>query len=262
MVKIAYIVPTTSKGFTGKYLNETLFLKITIPSFLQTYDKEHQYKFFIGIDKHDPLYDTTTAKDYISNKLKTNNIEIEFILYENIKKGHLTRMWNILFKHAYDQNFEYFFQGGDDLEFITKGWVNDFIDVLKKNNDIGLTGADNCIMRNKNYDTSLLTQTFVSRRHMELFGHYFPDEIINWFCDDWLTATYKIINKYFMLPHHKCINRGGKERYDIIPNINYLSIVKKDVEKISYKYNFDVNDIIIKKICDYDSTRFKRQIKF
>lgn len=262
MVKIAYIVPTTSKGFSGKYINQTLFLKLTIPSFLQTFDKEHQYKFFIGIDKNDNLYDTTITKNYISEKLNSNNIDVEFIVYENIKKGHLTKMWNILFKKAYDEDFDYFFQGGDDLEFITKGWVNDFINVLKKNNDIGLTGADNCILRNKNYHNSLLTQSFVSKKHMELFGYYFPEEIINWFCDDWLTSTYKIINKYYMLTNHKCINRGGKERYDIDKNTQYLNFVKRDVQKICSKYNFQIDTNIIKLICDYDSMRFNTKVIF
>ena len=29
---------------------------------------------------------------------------------KNIKKGHLTVMWNVLFQKAYDEGCEYFFQ--------------------------------------------------------------------------------------------------------------------------------------------------------
>ena len=49
-------------------------------------------------------------------------------------------MWNILFRHAYDENCEYFFQCGDDMIFATNGWVNDCIEILKKHKGFGLTG--------------------------------------------------------------------------------------------------------------------------
>ena len=52
-------------------------------------------------------------------------------------------MWNILFQQSYDENCEYFFQCGDDMEFKTKGWINDGIKILKMNNDIGITGPVN-----------------------------------------------------------------------------------------------------------------------
>ena len=26
---------------------------------------------------------------------------------------------------------------------------------------------------------------------MEIFGFYYPPEIINWYCDDWITEVYK-----------------------------------------------------------------------
>ena len=33
-------------------------------------------------------------------------------------------MWNILFKKAYNDNCDYFYQCGDDILFKTKGWNN------------------------------------------------------------------------------------------------------------------------------------------
>jgi hypothetical protein len=263
MVNIAYIVPTTSKGFSGKHLNDTLMMKLTIPTFLQTINNEHKYKFFIGIDKNDPIYDNNNNQSYIRNKLESNNVDLEFIVYENVEKGHLTKMWNILFKKAYDEQFEYFFQGGDDLEFMTYGWVNDCIKVLNINDNIGVAGANNCIMRNKEEYTSLLTQTFVSRKHMELFGYYFPEEIKNWYCDDWLTATYKMLDKCYILRDHQCINRGGKERYDVVPHgFAFLKIVEKDVNSISKKLNIPINTKMVEKIYNWENSRFKQNMKF
>ncbi len=42
---------------------------------------------------------------------------------KNIKKGHLTAMWNRLFKKAYQEGCDYFYQCGDDIQFLDKGWV-------------------------------------------------------------------------------------------------------------------------------------------
>ena len=83
---------------------------------------------------------------------------------------------------------------------------------------------------------------------MELFGYYFPPEIINWFCDDWINEVYRGINHFYPLQKHLCINIGGQPRYDINNTIhtsqehfdtsrqemNMLckSIVERDLERI------------------------------
>ena len=136
------------------------------------------------------------------------NIDINFVYMDNIPKGHLTVMWNKLFKIAYDDECEYFFQCGDDIEFKTNGWVEDCISKLQENNNIGLVGP-------VNNNPRILTQSFVSKKHMELFGYYFPPEIINWFCDDWINEVYRSINKFFPLANHLCINVGGTPRYNV-----------------------------------------------
>ena len=50
---------------------------------------------------------------------------------------------------------------------------------------------------------------------MEILKYYFPPEIINWFCDDWINEVYASINKLYILQDHFCINAGGRPRYDI-----------------------------------------------
>ena len=62
---------------------------------------------------------------------------------EDIAKGYVTLMWNKLFDDAYKSGCDYFYQCGDDMEFKTKGWINDSIKVLKSKNDIGLAGPVN-----------------------------------------------------------------------------------------------------------------------
>ena len=50
---------------------------------------------------------------------------------------------------------------------------------------------------------------------MELFGYYLPEEIINWFCDDWINEVYKATGHLFVLNDHLCGNMGGPPRYDV-----------------------------------------------
>jgi hypothetical protein len=244
-MKIGLIIPSTSKGREWKNYKDTYLYKNTLKTFLWSYDHEHKYVFYIGIDKSDPIYDNEENKNAFIKMISVmKNVEIEFHYMENIKKGHLTVMWNKLFQIAYDDNCDYFFQCGDDIEFKTKGWINDCIDVLKNSNNIGLVGPINNNPR-------LLTQSFVSRKHMELFEYYFPPEIINWFCDDWINEVYKGINHFFPLNNHLCNNIGGQPRYEInnTNNTSQLifnkscqvmrnicnSIVLRDLERIDYK---------------------------
>ena len=127
----------------------------------------------------------------------------------NIKKGHLSKMWNTLYKLAYDEGFEYFYQCGDDIDFMENTTMFDScIDSLSYINNIGVTGPYTS-------NTKLLTQTFVSRKHMEIFGFYFPEEIENWYIDDWINLVY---GPELCIPIKTCSikNCSSTERYSII----------------------------------------------
>jgi len=172
-------------------------------------DPEHEYTFYIGIDRGDRIYDNTEEFNKINMLISGNpNISIRSIYMDGVEKGYLTKMWNILFKHAYDDGCDYFFQCGDDIVFKTNGWINACILALTKSNGIGMTGPINNNIR-------ILTQTFVSRKHMEFFGFYFTEELINWFCDDWINGVYKKTNKFYPLLNHLCENLGGDPRYKV-----------------------------------------------
>jgi hypothetical protein len=164
----------------------------------------------------DRIYDAESTKREIIRFVSImKNVELEFVYMNGIGKGHLTVMWNRLFEKSYKDGADYFFQCGDDIEFKTVGWVNDCINTLNKSNNFGVTGPINNNPR-------ILTQSFVSRKHMELFGYYFPPEILNWCCDDWINDVYKGINAFYPLSNHLCVNVGGAPRYEI-NNDQYIS---------------------------------------
>lgn len=217
MFNIAVLIPSTSKGRDWASVKETYLYEHTLKTFILTYDKEHQYRFYIGIDRGDRIYDNPEIKQYLEKMMSImKNTSIEFIYMDGISKGHLTAMWNRLFLKAYEDGNDYFFQCGDDIVFATKGWINDCIRTLDASQQIGMTGPMNNNMR-------ILTQSFVSRRHMDLFGYYFPVEIVNWCCDDWINQVYKTLGHFYPLTNHICHNIGGEPRYDINNDPSFMS---------------------------------------
>jgi hypothetical protein len=228
-MKIGILIPSTSKGREWKNYKETYFYKITIKTFILSLtetEKKINFIFYIGIDRNDPLLDTEKTKTGI-NKLKNifSNIDFQYLYMDNIAKGHLTVMWNRLYKKALEDGCEYFYQCGDDIEFKTKGWVTECIKTLNQNNNVGLVGPIN----NNN---RILTQSFVSRKHYELFECFFPEEIINWCCDDWINEIYRNLNAFYPLKSHFCINIGGEERYTINNDPNYMLNIQNNTIKL------------------------------
>lgn len=214
MSKIGILVPATSRGRDWKNIKDTYLYNIFLKSFFTTYSKEHSYTIYLIIDPDDPVFDTEESKSYINKFLSLmQNTSLKILYSTNINKGHVTEMWNKCFHTAYNDGCDYFYQCGDDVQFLTKNWVNIAIKLLKKHNDIGVTGPldggrINCTK-------FILTQTFVSRKHMEIIKNYFPPEIINWFCDDWITYLYYPKYLYKMNGYY-IQNIGGKPRYDVV----------------------------------------------
>jgi hypothetical protein len=241
-MKIAILIPSTSKGRDWTQYKDTYLYDKTIKTMLLTYDKEHEYRFYIGIDEGDRIYDNPLVKESLHRFASImQNIKIEFVYMSGIEKGHLTVMWNRLFQKAYDAGFDYFFQCGDDIEFKTAGWANACIEALSKTGGIGVAGPIN------NNDR-ILTQSFVSRKHMELFDYYFPPEIINWCCDDWINDVYKAIGAFYPLTNHLCINVGGPPRYNVnndpTISLNFNKKIQMLREHCAKIVQRDVNRII------------------
>lgn len=229
------VLATSNKRDEWKNIKDTYLYNMTLKTFLLTQDKEYNYKIYIGIDRGDRIFDDKNQQHEIlkfSSVFK--NIKFEFVYFnnKNIPKGYCTVMWNILFQKAYDENYDYFYQCGDDMLFLTKGWVSDCVKTLKEHNDIGLTGPIN------NNDL-ILTQSFVSRKHMEIFGWYFPEVIKNWFCDDWYNIVYQP-NYLYKLEDHFVRNSGGTPRYNINNDNNFdnekYNNLKNEVELLAIKH--------------------------
>ena len=216
--KVAFLIPSTRlyrKDWTC--LEDTYFYKYILQSLRN--DPMENSTIYLGIDKDDQEY-----KDFFKSVDNICIIDIDDSL-----KGSVAQIWNVLYQQAYDDGYDYFVQCGDDISF-SKNFVPLCIRALKKSNDIGVAGPVD--VNNK----KLLTQTVVSRKHMEIFGRYFPTEIKNWYCDNWINEVYRYVQKLFITGHVK--NEGGAERYRI--------------EKMDIKYLVERDKVVLKKYTHYE----------
>ena len=208
-MNIALLIPITSSGRQWNNLYDSYLINLTLTTFWLTKNDCYNYTFYLGFDEDDHLFNNSNNIELLEKIFDELNLKLNITIYKNVKKGHLTILWNILYQKAYDDNNDYYYQCGDDIQFKTKDWVKDSVEILIKNNNFGVSGPNNI-------DTSnillTLTQAMVSRTHMELFGYLYPPSIINWYCDNWISEVYQ--PKYFFkLNEHFAPNVGGAERY-------------------------------------------------
>ena len=231
-MKVAFLIPTTSNKRYWKTIEESYLYNILLKSLPQTLSNQYIYTIYLGIDSDDKLFNNPVEIEKLKKYIQKIKIErkLEFNLrinkYSDLEKGHVTEIWNRLFRVAYDDNNEYFYQCGDDIYFPNKGikWLDLCIKQLELNNNIGIASPV-CYPNKK-----ILTQTLVSRKHMDIFNFYFPKQIKNWYCDNWINEVYK--PKYFY-PYVKylIVNKGIEPRYNYYikapDNLNRLVLLGK-----------------------------------
>ena len=225
-IKIGFLIPTTSKNRNYKKIEEIYFIKIFIINLIPTISKNFEYEIYLGYDYDDLFYinNNIKIKNYFNNNTP-KNISLSFYKFKK-EKGSLSVMWNTLAKEAYN-SCDYFYQCGDDIKFYDSEWSEKFVNVLKKNNNIGVTGPLD--LNNK----KLLTQSFVHKTHYDIFGYYYPPSIKNWYVDDWIHQVYQP-NNNFWLKEIKVRNSGGPPRYQVNKNKNiFYEELNKDKNKLN-----------------------------
>ena len=204
-MKVAFLIPSTTRKRPWSKMEDTYLYKIFGQSFIHTVSDDIEYTIYINIDADDRIYSKKLERNkFIS--LIGEQAKIKFISNGQISKGYITAMWNYLFRLAYYDDNDYFYQCGDDIMFQNIDWLSECIEQLKKQKDIGICGP----ISPPNY--RILTQTLVSRKHWEIFGCYFPPQIKNWWCDDWINYVY-YPNYIKKLNHLVAENKGGEPRY-------------------------------------------------
>lgn len=227
-MNIAILIPVCSRGQKYSNISDIPFLNKLYPSFLETKEVEYSYTFFIGFDDDDEFYNKHV------DELKTYTPHVYSL------KGcqHAPAWaWNKLAEIAYNVSptFEYFFQVGDDIKILTPGWTTRFINKLKSNNNLGVVGPCNMInylQRVRSGRPPVIENSFVSRKHIDIFGYYFYPSIKNWFCDDWISRTYDPFLSEIQTDI-LCENSIIDVRYSIQPNVNLKEILNDTVKHIT-----------------------------
>ena len=221
MIPIAFLIPIKIIKLDN---NSDIYKLLT--NFSKNMQTHYKYNFYLGFNHADPCLQNTNIFNCFNNEHFTvTTIEFD----KSIQSGHLTKMWNVLFDKSYKNN-EYFYQLGDDIFFPNYHFIDKYISVLQKTNNLGVTGYLTI-----NGNNNILTQSFVSKKHYDIFGFYFPESIKNWYCDNWISNVYKLFHLYH--PLEKCIvNKYDSYRYiRYIPNkspFNFLLERKKGVLKL------------------------------
>jgi NAD(P)H-flavin reductase len=169
-MKIALIVPSTTKGLDIDDITDTHLYKILIESLSKDKPKKHKITIYVGYDNDDKIYSNSEQRLKINALCEKVNIEW---IEQNVEKGHVTEIWNNLGHRAVQDNFEYMYVCGDDIEIDNNKWMNDWIPKLKENNNIGWVAG-------YSHNDRIATQFLIHKTHIDIFGFVYPKEIKNY----------------------------------------------------------------------------------
>jgi hypothetical protein len=235
MNNIAILIPATSNKRYYNKLEDTDLYKYFFRSFFNTYNLNYKYTIYLGIDENDIFYQNDFIKSKILQLISVmRNTEIKIVNIEKKLKGFVCKIWNKLYELAIKENNDYFCQCGSDIEFHDKDWVDASIYQLKNNKNIGVVGLTDQGRKNFNENDDLITQSFVSKKHYEIFNFYFPPEIDNWCIDNWIGDIYEKHNLKYIIPH-RILNMGGPPRYNVPQNYKE----QYNLAMIKYKKNIE-----------------------
>ena len=95
-MNIAFLVPMTSIGRDWQNIEESYFYQIFLRSLIGTTTSKYFYKIYVVIDNDDNLFFNEDFKNLETLEILFN-ISIIKIVNHNVKKGHVTKLWNLAF---------------------------------------------------------------------------------------------------------------------------------------------------------------------
>ncbi len=215
-MKIAVIVPTTSRNREWTKWEDTYLASILLPSI----NTEHEITMYIGYGTEDDFF-----MNHQNRRNKYKNIKLKWYSFTNFE-GNPCAIWTELGKKSVE---DYIFVCGDDIKLdANPKWWDIFIDALQKQNNMGYAaGWSN--------NDSIPTQFLIHRNHIQLFDFVYPPQIRNWFCDDWMANVYPNKMRYWN-KNIKHLNIGGAPRYEVIMADKLYKMLIKRHRPLIYKF--------------------------
>lgn len=173
-------------------MRELPFFRCLFASLLNTTSGGFDYGVFIGIDPDDPMLANPKARyvfEQVFHRIALDysakpSWNLETLLVLDGCRHRPCWVWNRLAREARSSGYDFFYQIGDDVSLWCSGWTERFVGQLEKREGLGVVGAID------RHNPKLLTQGFVSVRHVDLFGGMFATEFTNWYSDNWLQDIY------------------------------------------------------------------------
>lgn len=172
-------------------------VQYALKSFVESAEPvKFRYAFSIAVDSDDAWYKLASVQDSIRNWFQARYtqqwpgacpVELTFHLYANTRSRN-TWAVNYATAYGYEMGADYFYRINDDTVLLKNSWSSVFVYELSRMRPIpglGVTGPYDPFL-----EGHLPTHSFVSRKHYEWFGTYFPFLFGNHFSDDWIKYVY------------------------------------------------------------------------
>lgn len=185
---IALLIPTTAKyknaaeGMKWRTVTDSCLINTLLNGCMKAARPNMRFNIYLGIDDDDAYYRSNIADIVAQYESRIPNCRVYYYFMPPMS---VVSIWNILYCIALaEPSNKYFFQCGDDIEFLKDTIFDECVDLMDTMNGFGLVWP---------IDTKALgipTQSMVSRTHYDIFGYYFDPSIRNWGCDIWLKHIY------------------------------------------------------------------------
>ncbi len=234
---IGLLITLCSRNQNYLTLGHADIFKWLLPSLFETWELDKfNYKLFIGFDDDDKFY--LEHSENLTKRLKKIST---FTLLTGCQ-GNPCKAWNILLTKNIN-NADYFFQVGSDIKLISKGWSSYFVNILTKNNNVGMCGGVDkgyWYQRLLQNESGIIENGFFHKTHYEIFKTLFNEKFKTWFSDDYITRVYGLNAKCFLCPNilFRNINRVGQSEFNdrYLPDTSIRDTWKKyannDAEKL------------------------------
>lgn len=230
---IALLIASTSRGCDWKSIDDCPLINTLLKPLVEGGVKPGDgIKVFLSVDNGDEFYDNPTRFEEIKARFGVAVDDIFMVSSPNPDKSPV-HAWNVAFNAAVTypgEKIDTFFQIGDDVQLLTPKETLIEMATLSKPGYM-VFPVDGTYMKGR---PNLATQSMVTRDHHEKFGFYFPPEIKNWFCDDWISEVYLKAGRCLRTSSVALRSTFAKPRYKVehVARARLNELVSDGVEKL------------------------------
>lgn len=238
--EVCVLIPVTARGQAWARMEDSFVYQIALMSLVKTLEHgRFAYSVLIGYDVGDAFFDNATTLGALRRWMGTNAplVSLELVPFSN-KLSKPGPVVNFLSRRAYDRGCDFLYSLNDDTELLTP-WTSAFVRTLFQFSPPlhGVVGPT-CDQGN----TAILTHDFVHRSHLDLFGAHHPEELADWWRDDWVSAVYgqrntRKLSQVVVVHHMRCtrynVSWGAERRLVALVDEGRALLVKQAVRDSS-----------------------------